>query len=204
MEDVMRLVSLSRAASASALALAAAACGADPASDANAPAARTLEGDAALIAAAQKVSDTIGGCTKPEGETIESKVIGLESGTIVMLGCSKGEFDNTVRLFSARANETPVLISIPDFGVGGWYATDQANMAELDAGTGILTTSRRGVKGGTCGSEGSYKWDGKRFSVQEMHWQSCDDPDAKGPPFPIIWPTQQNLVVDPNGATPAP
>ena len=55
-----------------------------------------------------------------------------------------------------------------------------------------------------CGSEGRYQWDGAQFVLQEMRWQSCDDPSLKGPPFPVIWPTQLGAAVDPNGATPAP
>jgi hypothetical protein len=204
MEDVMRLGLTMRVAAGAAAALAAAGCGGDPAGDANATAARSLEGDAALIASAQKISDAIGGCVKPADAQVESKVVGLERGTIVMLGCSKGEFASTVRLFSVNGANATSLLSLPDFEMSGWFATDQASMAELDAGTGVLTTMRKGAGDGSCGSEGAYRWDGKRFAVQEMHWQACGEPDAKGPPFPIVWPTQQGVVVDPNGATPAP
>lgn len=202
----MRLGSLMLIMASAAAALAAAGCGGDPAAgDANASIARTLEGDAALIASAQKVSDAIGGCVKPADAQVESKVVGLERGTIVMLGCSVSELATTVRLFSvSSANAPPVLLSIPDYDMSGWYATDQASMAELDAGTGELTTMRKSASNGSCGSEATYHWDGKRFAVQEMHWQACGEADAKGPPFPVVWPTQQGVAVDPNGATPAP
>lgn len=200
----MRLGSISLIASATALALATSGCGGEPAADANATAARTLEGDAALIASAQKLSDTIGGCTKPADAVMESKVVGLEKDAIILLGCSKSEFATTVRLFLSHGTDAPVLLSIPDYDASGWFATDQASMAELDAGTGVLTTMRKGATDGACGSEGTYHWDGKRFAVQEMHWQACGEPDAKGPPYPIIWPTQQGAAVDPNGATPEP
>ena len=113
-------------------------------------------------------------------------------------------FPLTLRLFSVSGTNAPALLSIPDYEMSGWFATDQASMAELDAGTGELTTMRKGAADGSCGSEGTYRWDGKRFALQEMHWQACGEPDAKGPPFPIVWPTQQGAVVDPNGATPAP
>jgi hypothetical protein len=76
-------------------------------------------------------------------------------------------------------------------------------MAELDAGTGVLTTFRKSSGNGGCGSEGRFQWDGQRFAVQEMHWQDCKTP-SKGPPFPVIWPTQVGGDVDPDGATPAP
>jgi len=40
--------------------------------------------------------------------------------------------------------------------------------AELDAGTGVLTTLRKtGGKDG-CGSEGRYQWDGAQFVVQDL------------------------------------
>lgn len=186
--------------------LAAAACGPDPAaSDTGASPARTLEGDAALIASAQQVSDAVGGCVKPEKAQAESKVVSLEGATIVMIGCSVSEFSSTFRLFAAGAGGAlPKLLSVPDYDASGWFATDQASMAELDAGTGELTTMRKAVSSGSCGSEATYRWDGKRFALLEMHWQACDQPEAKGPPFPIIWPTQQGSAVDPNGATPAP
>ena len=202
----MRLDSTLLVAASAALALAGAGCGGDPAAgDASATTARTLEGDAALIASAQKVSDAIGGCVKPAEGQVESKVVGLERATIVMLGCSAGEYSTTVRLFSVSGtNAPPVLLSIPDYDMSGWFATDQASMAELDAGTGELATMRKSASNGSCGSEATYRWDGKRFALQEMHWQACDEPDAKGPPFPIVWPTQQGAAVDPNGATPAP
>ena len=48
------------------------------------------------------------------------------------------------------------------------------------------------------------KGDGLNFDLQELHWQDCETPPESGPPFPVIWPPQQNLAVDPNGATPEP
>ena len=199
----MRSGSISLFASAAVFALAAGGCG-EPTPDANASAPRTLEGDAALIASAQKLSDVIGGCTKPADAVLESKVVGLEKEAIILLGCSKSEFATTVRLFLSHGADAPAMLAIPDYDASGWFATDQASMAELDAGTGVLTTMRKGATDGACGSEGTYHWDGKRFAVQEMHWQACGEPDAKGPPYPIIWPTQQGAAVDPNGATPEP
>jgi len=165
-----------------------------------------LEGDIALISAAQAVSDAIGGCVRPANlsTTVESKVVSLEKSTIVMLACSQGAYDYTHRLFVIGAGEPPQLLSVPDYDASGWYATDQASMAEIDAGTGVLTTLRRGNEKETCGSEGRYQWDGARFAVQEMHWQDCKRTTLSGPPFPVLWPTQLGAEVDPNGATPAP
>jgi hypothetical protein len=204
-EDIMRLGSILPLAAALAAACAATGCGGDPAGgDAAKPAARTLEGDAALIAAAQAISDAVGGCVKPADAALESKVVGLENGAIVMLGCSQHEFASTSRLFAVRGSNSPVLLSIPDYDANGWVARDQASMSELDAGTGVLTTMRKGASNGGCGSEGTYRWDGEHFVLQELRWQACDSPDAKGPPFPVMWPTQQGAAVDPNGATPAP
>src|SRR5690348_11573540 len=104
------------------LSLALAACGAaEPAR----PVAGTamLEGDTALIAAAQTVSDTLGGCAKPAGAAIESKVVSLESSAIVMLACGA----DTHRLFSIKAGAKPELLYIADYDAGGWYGTDQAS-----------------------------------------------------------------------------
>ncbi len=164
----------------------------------------SLEGDAALIAAAQTISDQMGGCTRPDNATVESKVVSLESGPIVLLACSQDNLSYTHRLFSVGAGQTLQLVSLPDYDVNGMFATDQASMAELDAGTGVLTTFRKGAEHGRCGSEGRYQWDGVRFDLQELHWQGCETAPESGPPFPIIWPPQQNLAVDPNGATPEP
>jgi urea transport system substrate-binding protein len=45
---------------------------------------------------------------------------------------------------------------------------------------------------------------GAKFVAEEVRWKACADNDMTGPPFPVIWPTQQGVAVDPNGATPAP
>ncbi|HEX5103246.1 MAG TPA: hypothetical protein VFV87_05520, partial [Pirellulaceae bacterium] len=130
-----------------------------------------LEGDAALIASAQVISDQLGGCTKPDGAAVESKVVGLESGPIVLLACSQDKFTYTHRLFAIRAGQKPELISLPDYDDRGMFATDQASLAELDAGTGVLTTFRKAAEHGRCGSEARYQWNGERFDLQELHWQ---------------------------------
>ena len=184
------------------LGLALAGCGAST-PGATAPVPRSLEGDAAIIASAQTISDAIGGCVRGETITVESKIVSLDTGTILMLACSQGEFSYTHRLFSIRAAQPPQLLTLPDYDAA-WFATDQATMAELDAGTGMLTTLRKGDEKETCGSEGRYQWNGTRFTVQEMHWQDCATTQLTAPPFPVIWPTQVGADVDPNGATPEP
>ena len=200
----MRLDSIASLVAATA-ALALAGCGGDPSANTTPDTgAGTLEGDAALIALAQKISDTMGGCAKPADAAVESKVVGLENGAIVMLGCSKGAYSSTHRLFAARGPDELEPLSIPDYDMGGWFATNQASMAELDAGNATLTTFRKGADDGRCGSEGSYQWDGKRFVLQELRWQDCSAGDREAPPFPVMWPTQVGAVVDPNGATPEP
>jgi Protein of unknown function (DUF1176) len=164
----------------------------------------SLKGDDVLIAAAQKISDAIGGCVHRADAQLASKVVGLENGSIVMIGCSQGEYSFTQRLFAAHGADEPKLLALPDYGATGWVASDQAAMAELDAGSGVLTTLRKGAVDGGCGSEGRYQWDGAQFVLQELRWQDCADPEQKGSPFPVIWPTQLGAAVDPNGATPAP
>lgn len=173
---------------------------------ASAPAAGTpaLAGDEALIAMATKVSDAIGGCVRPADAEVESKVIGLENGSIVMVACSQGAYSSTHRLFAMRGAEPPELLTLPDYDTTGWFASDQASMAEIDAGTGVLTTLRKSAGHGGCGSEGRYQWDGIHFVLQELRWQECGDPNLKGPPFPVMWPTQQGASTAPNTATPAP
>lgn len=186
-----------------AMAAALAGCGGPDAAGAGAGVAPgALEGDAALIAAAQAVSDAVGGCVTADGAALESKVVGLENGAIVMLGCSQGVYATTHRLFAVHSGATPVLLSFPDYDSAGWFATDQVSMAEIDAGTGVLTTFRKSARHGGCGSEGSYEWDGVRFALQELHWRDCAAPAA--PPFPVIWPTQQGGSTDADTATPAP
>jgi hypothetical protein len=176
--------------------------GAKPA--APSPAAGTLEGDAALVASAQALSDALGGCVRAADSDVQSKVVSLESTPIIMLACSQGAYSYTHRLFAVRAGTSPELLPLPDYDTSGWFASDQASLAELDAGTGVLTTLRKGAEHGGCGSEGRYQWDGARFALQELHWQDCKAADLAGPPFPVIWPTQQNAEVDPNRATPEP
>jgi hypothetical protein len=162
------------------------------------------QGDDALIAAAQTISNAIGGCFKPEDAQVESRVIGLEEGSIVMLACGQGAYSFTHRLFVMRGVEGLQLLSLPDYDSTGWFASDQASMAEIDAGTGVLTTMRKSAGHGGCGAEGRYQWDGVHFALQEMRWKDCSADDMTGPPYPVIWPTQQGAAVDPNGATPAP
>ena len=48
----------------------------------------------------------IGGCVRPADSTVESKVVSLENGTIVLLACSQGEYSYTHRLFAIRAGQT--------------------------------------------------------------------------------------------------
>ena len=164
-----------------------------------------LEGDAALIASAQTISDAIGGCAKPADATVESKVVSLEDGAIVMLACSQSAYAYTHRLFAIKAGVKPQMLYLADYDVGGWFGADRASMAELDAGTGVLTTLRKDDEKGTCGAEGRYQWDGKRFTLQEAHFQECSKTNtSKGAPFAVIWPTQTGGEVDPSGATPAP
>src|SRR5262245_37471754 len=71
----------------------------------------TLEGDNALIASAQKVSDVVGGCVRTGNAAAEdqaqSKVVGLEKGAIVMLACSQSAYSYTHRLFAISANAPP-------------------------------------------------------------------------------------------------
>jgi streptogramin lyase len=188
------------------LGLALAGCGGTSPGKSAANAATGLEGDSAFIAAAQTVSDAIGGCVRSANgtTTIESKVVSLEKSTIVMLACGQDAYSYTHRLFAIRSGQAPQLLALPDYDASGWYGSDEASMAELDAGTGVLTTMRQGNAKGTCGSEGRYQWNGARFVLQEMHWQDCTGPQPNGPPFPTLWPTQVGAEVDPNGATPAP
>jgi|JI10StandDraft_1071094.scaffolds.fasta_scaffold97883_4 hypothetical protein len=200
----MRLGSITLMATGLSAALALAGCGGEPTDAVAVTSAGTLEGDSALIASAQAASDAIGGCVKPAEAQIESKVVGLQSGAIIMLGCSQNGTENTHRLFAVKDSDVLELLPLPDYSAEGWFATTQASMAELDAGNEMLTTFRKSAEDGSCGAEGSYHWDGKRFVLQELRWQDCTAPDRKGPPFPVVWPTQVGAVVDPNGATPEP
>lgn len=162
-----------------------------------------LEGDTALIAAAQTVSDAIGGCTRADDPQHVSGVIGLADGAIVMIACSEGAYSFTDRLFLARGSAAPQLLTLPDYDATGWFSSDEASMAELDAGSGVLTTLRKSAGDGRCGSEARYRWDGQHFALEELRWQGCEDPGG-GPPFPLIWPAQTGSTVEPGETTPAP
>lgn len=176
-------------------------CGPEDAFTPSALGAAALEGDGALIAAAQKLSDALGGCALPPDAQLESKVVGLENGSIVMIACSQGAHTSTHRLFAVTGEATQ-LVTLPDYDESGWFASDQASMADIDAGTGVLTTLRKAADDGRCGSEGRYEWDGNRFVLEELRWQGCNT--TTPPPFPIVWPQQPGNVPDPNRATPAP
>jgi len=197
---LMRMI----AAAVAAPALLLAACGGPGATGPQAAGTPAAQGDDALVASAQTISDAIGGCTKAAGAEGESRVIGLEDGSIVMLACGQANGSFTHRLFVARGDAGLQLLSLPDYDASGWFASDQASMAEIDAGTGVLTTMRKIPDQDGCGAEGRYEWDGIHFALQEMRWKACTADDKTGPPFPVIWPTQVGAAVDPNGATPAP
>lgn len=192
------------AAAMAAPALLLAACGGPEAAAPVANGTPSAQGEDPLLATAQKLSDTIGGCVKPDDAELESRVVTLENGSVVMIGCSQGAYSYTHRLFVMRGDEGLQLLSFPDYDTGGWFATDQISMAELDAGTGVLTTMRKSAGHGGCGSEGRYQWDGVHFMLQEIRWRDCSADNMTGPPFPVVWPTQQGAAVNPSEATPAP
>jgi hypothetical protein len=180
-----------------------ASCGGDI--DTNAPPTGTPELDAPLIATAQQLSDALGGCTRIEGaEPPETKVVSLESASIVMIGCSQSEYAYTSRLFLMGNGGQAQLLTVPDYDADGWFATDQPSLPEIDAGSGTLTTYRTEGDNDVCGAEGLYAWNGKRFVVEEMRWRACDSANQNGPPYPVIWPTQNAPAVVPDDTTPAP
>lgn len=162
-----------------------------------------LEGDARLIEAAKTLSDALGGCVQPANATHTSRVVGLADSAIVMIACGEDAYSYSDRLFAVTAGSSPRLISVPDYDASGWIAMDQVSMAELDAGTGVLTTERKSSGDGACGSEGRYQWDGRTFALEELRWQACSEGQG-GPPFPLVWPTQTVASVDPGEVTPAP
>ncbi len=186
-----------------ALAALCAACGDSP--GATRPPTGTPELDAPLITAAQQLSDALGGCVRvPGAEAPETGIVSLENASIVMIGCSQSEFAFTSRLFVMSSGGQPALLTIPDYDAGGWFATDQPSLPEIDAGAGVLTTYRTVGGNDVCGSEGRYSWDGKRFVLEEMRWRACDSANQNGPPYPVIWPTQNAQAVVPDETTPAP
>jgi hypothetical protein len=107
-ENVMRRGTLP-AIAAPFIALALAACGGpDSAGGPNAGgASNVLEGDAVLIAAAQDISDALHGCKRADDEQAESRVVGLGTGAIVMLGCSQSDYSTTHRIFAVRSGAEP-------------------------------------------------------------------------------------------------
>lgn len=198
---MIKALGFAMAAPATALVLAA--CGGPDAARGAADVSAALEGDTTLITAAKTISDAMGGCTDTGDVQATSKVVGLENGAIVMLGCGDNAGAATHRVFAVHSDRQPQLLAFPDFDQTGWFASTRVSMAELDAGTGVLTTFRRAAPDGACGSEGEYEWDGARFVMRELRWQACGVSTAP-PPFPIIWPTQQGASTDADTATPAP
>jgi hypothetical protein len=159
--------------------------------------------DQSWINAAQTASDAIGGCAMPQNPNHVSRVVTLEKNKIVLLACSQTAYAYTDRLFMVSGNSLR-LLSLPDYDATGWFASDQVGMAELDAGTAVLTTSRKVGEKTNCGSEGRYQWDGTRFDLQELRWQACDDKNAGPPPFPVIWPQVVTPGADLSNSAPAP
>ncbi|MBI1341217.1 DUF1176 domain-containing protein [bacterium] len=148
-----------------------------------------LTGNATIIAAAQAISNGLGGCERPADAVSNTQLLDLGDFTLVQLSCSLGASSFTDRLFIVRDGQPPELVTVPDFDGSGWFATDQLAMAEVDAGARVITTYRKDAGHGGCGSEGRYKWTGARFTLEEMRWRSCDAPDVtNGPPYPLVWP----------------
>jgi hypothetical protein len=162
----------------------------------------SLPVDQSWINAAQVASDAIGGCAMPANPTHLSHVVTLEKNKIVLLACTQSQFSYTDRLFAVKG-DTLHLLSLPDYDAAGWFASDQASMAELDAGTAVLTTSRK-VNDKNCGSQARYQWNGVRFDLQEMRWQGCDDKNPGPPPFPVVWPATVTPGADLSNSAPAP
>jgi hypothetical protein len=159
--------------------------------------------DQSWINAAQAASDAIGGCEMPQNPSHVSHVVTLEKNKVVLLACSQSPYAYTDRLFVVSGASLR-LLSLPDYDASGWFASDQAGMAELDAGTAVLTTNRKVGDKNNCGSEGRYQWDGTRFTLQELRWQACDDKNAGPPPFPVIWPQVVTPGADLSNSAPAP
>ncbi len=161
-------------------------------------------GEEALIAQTAEINDMLGGCIRERSDARPSKVVSLANGTIVMAACSSSAYAYTERLFSMREGQPPELLTLPDFGPDGWFATDQVGMAELDAGTGTLTSFSKAGESDACGSEGRYQWNGQRFVLQELRWQPCGAATDAGLPFPLVWPVQTSNAIQPGDSTPEP
>lgn len=157
----------------------------------------------AWIDAAQAASDAIGGCASPANASHPSRVVTLEKDKIVLLACTQSPYSYTDRLFAVSGSSLR-LLSLPDYDTTGWYATDQAGMAEIDAGAGVLTTQRKVGDKANCGSEGRYQWNGARFDLQELRWQACGDKAPAPPPFPVIWPAPVTAGADLSNSAPPP
>lgn len=181
-----------------------AACGQSSDDGPAAAPATALEGDASLIAAAQTVSDALGDCGPSKDPDHISRVVSLSDATIVLIACGDTDIAYTDRLFAVKPGQAPRLLALPDYGPSGWFASHQVGMAELDAGTGVLTTLRQDSATASCGSEARYQWNGQDFAIEELGWISCATGSASGPPYPLIWPPQIGSTVDPETATPAP
>jgi hypothetical protein len=159
--------------------------------------------DQSWINAAQTASDAIGGCAMSQNPSHVSRVVTLEKNKIVLLACNQSPYAYTDRLFVVSGASLR-LLSLPDYDAAGWFAGDQAGMAELDAGTAVLTTSRKVDDKDNCGSEGRYLWEGTRFDLQELRWQACDEKNAGPPPFPVIWPAVVTPGADLSNSAPGP
>jgi hypothetical protein len=149
---------------------------------------------------AARLNASLGGCEVLEEAPTR---IDLASATLVKTPCTRAQTGYTDRYFRIGEDGEPVLLFLPDFD-GRWFATDRFSMAEVDAGTGVLTTFRKPETGPLCGSEGRYEWIEDRFALQQMGWRDCDTPEGGSTPFPVIWPTQIGSAVRPDEGVPAP
>lgn len=159
--------------------------------------------DQSWINAAQTISDAMGGCSLPPNPSHTSRIVTLEKEKIVLLACSQSAYSYTDRLFAVSGKDIR-LLSLPDYDAVGWFASDHIGMAELDAGTAVLTTQHKIDGKDNCGSEGRYQWNGTRFDLQELRWQACDDKTNGPPPFPVIWPAVVTPGADLSNSAPAP
>ncbi len=200
----MAVVKHARCAAGLAAALLIAACGESGAGRTGAIATPALEGDDVIVAAAQTLSDSVGGCAPAADLRREARVVSLSDAVIVFVPCEEAGAMYSDRLFATANGQAPRLLALPDYGPSGWYAAYTVGMAELDAGSGVLTTLRSDGPNAACGSEGRYLWNGQTFAVDEIAWRGCDSGAGSGPPYPLIWPPQISSTVDPETATPAP
>ena len=90
--------------------------------------------------------------------------------TLYGVGCTSGAYNQLDRLYLVNAGNfrqiQPLTFAEPD-GADGWETTDLLTNVDVNEVSGTLTAFNKGRGLGDCGSIGTWRWTGGKFSLRE-------------------------------------